>query len=649
MTGTDVIDELCDMNGQEDSQMDVANFLPLMLQAQDLVSKLESRVVELESDLENINENHEQERSQLLQELAVESIDLEGQFLDSINLCLNYLKSAQNNQKNFLKRPSLPPVRHDSKFPSNNNNISNYKVELVIPQLDPISYNVVNNNLDTKDYGSEDIADFDAFISDDDDDDDISSRLSIENVNSLKDDDEYSQNYDHLTNFENNDIIEFHDEPKEIEYDRDDDDNILRPSSSVSNSKSENFCSSCNTLLAQVDQHIEERTYLKRDLSALAVSLAEKETLCVKIQSSKESLEQEIDDWINGMFEKINQLVFDEANTREELEYLNRETKGKLENALKSSGSRQDKLREMKTLLVHLDSTKQKQTAPSLNDRNSVLHRSLTNSLINNQRFSRIFSHMSPTIFSTKNPFDNIKRIYIDGIVFEEFQEYVKSLINSTPPTSSNPTHQFMKRCMREDIQPCLFEGNSGWKSPFYKRRLLDAIMKNQCEIQTIHFSISSSISSTPNTSQISSPIDAPNNFNEPPQAPKLKCGLCGNFRSCDFRMKISDSDAIVPPSTTTTSSYRFSISGNPEWIPLDRFCRDRVVAVCDFYAFISHLRQGLFSNSPVWGMYKQCLKYRRKMSMARVGNVSMFEDENTVNNDYLNKSEMEGMVVVVH
>ncbi|KAF0354911.1 guanyl-nucleotide exchange factor sec2 [Gigaspora margarita] len=806
MSGTDVIDELYEVNGQENSQMDAidamntmdaidsmddmddmdamndmndmdamdaTSFLPLMLQAQDLVSKLESRVVELENDLENINEMHEQERNQLLQELgekdeyihdlktknsrleygaretililvraveiikaqnlkdddkdddvnkdddddnatAVESTDLEGQFLDSINLCLNYLKSAQNNLNNrkFTKNSSLSvTLRNDSTLLSSPNNDSNYKVGFVIPQLIPVLNNVVkninnnddltndicvNNNrlvhhdnsrrdsicgsqislddipdLDEYDLdGSEDIADFDALFSDDDDNDedinnDTDDLTSVDNdhnnnndndnddltsIDNSLTDDEYIKPDDHLSNFENHEITE---EPEEIDYDDDDliSNDILRPSSSVS--KSDNFCSSCNTLLAQVDQHIEERAYLKRDLSALAISLAEEKALCVKIQSNKESLEQEIDDWINGMFVKINQMVFDEATTCEELESLNRETKGKLNNILKSSGNRQDRLREMKSLLVHLDSIKQRQAVPSLNtsllNRNSVLHRSLSNSLVNNQRFTKSFDHL----FSTKNPFDNImlfkeKRLYIDGIIFEEFQDYVKSFVNSVPPTSSTPTHPFMKRCMNEDIHPCLFEGSAGWKSPFYKRRLLDAIMKNQCEIQMIYSSFSSSVSTSSSVTQVNSPIDTQSNYDDPSPAPKLKCGLCGHLRSCDFHMKISDSDITVPPSTTTSSS-RFSFTGNPGWIPLDRFCRDRVVAVCDFYAFLSHLRQGLFSNSPVWGMYKQCLKYRRKMCMARIGSVSMFEEEDSIINNYLSHSEMEGMVVVVH
>ncbi|RGB40586.1 hypothetical protein C1646_608182, partial [Rhizophagus diaphanus] len=600
-------------------QMNETNFIPLILQAQDLVAKLENRVVELENDLEVINESHEQERDQLLQELgekdeyvhnlktkisrlefgareaiivlartvetfraqnldddddnskddddnatAVESTDLEGQFLDSIKLCLNYLKNAQNNNK----KP--------------------------------------------------------------DDDNNISRRESVCSEFSVKREEEETDQEEEESDDELDTHIHDH----------------LPPQGPVPDlSQTANLCPNCNTLLAQVDQHIEERAYLKRDLSALAISLSEEQTLRAQLQVSKESLEQEIDDWINAMFDKVNQMVFDEANTHEELEMLNREFKGKLEASIKSSGTRQDRLRELKLLLVHLDTTKQRQTAPTPTsglNRNSVIRRSLmSNSPVNSPRSSRIFGnfgHMSPSIFSTASVDEYMqkgRRVYIDGVVFEEFQEYVKSFVTSPVPTNSTPTHAFMKRCMVEDIQPCLFEGSSGWKSPFYKRRLLDAIMKNQCEIQTIYFNSSNS---TPMSSQISNTsITRQNSYQEPPPSPKVKCGLCGHLRSCDFRMRLSGPDAVVPPSATTMSSSRtsrFSVTGTPGWIPLDRFCRDRVVAVCDFYTYLSHLRQGLLANSAVWTMYKQCLKHRRKMGMARVGSLSMFEEEEALNNE---------------
>ncbi|KAG9301000.1 hypothetical protein G9A89_018952 [Geosiphon pyriformis] len=758
---------------QEDVPMDTTSFLPLVLQAQDLISKLENRVVELESDLETINEAHEQEREQLLQEIgekdeyihnlktkvsrlefgareaivvlartvemlkaqnieddddisskedddatAVESTDLEGQFLDSIKLCLNYLKNSQNNLRaprnhngNHHENPqnsqrqiidsetkplSPPPVRRDS---------SNKPVKTIEEEVENLVASTENDPNNTTDVqrresissshvslddingldeyeldGSEDIAEF---ILDEEETNkftaqyeltktkdekpesqvinqchspqDNGSDLSIEIDNREND----PLEHDHLR-IESDDYLEREldsgddEETVDEEDEKEDDPNALPrlgPIENVSH-QTQSICPNCESLLEQVDQHIEERAYIKRDLSAMAISLSEEQALRVQTQNAKEDLELEIDDWVNAMFEKVNQMVFDEANSREELEILNREAKGKLGNALKASASREDRLRDMKLLLVHLDSIKQRQGAPTptpppgILSRTSSIRRSImSNSPMNSPRVSKNFGHMSPSLFSASMEdfmFAKGRKVYIDGIIYEEFQEYVKSFTTNPPPNSLNLNSSYMKRCMIEDIQPCLFEGNSGWKSPFYKRRLLDAIIKNQCEIQTIYFN--TSMPSTPTTSQIS--ISSRSSYQEPPPAPKVKCGLCGCLRSCDFRMRISGPDVAVPPSATSLNSANLSVTERPGWILLDRFCRDRIVAVCDFYGYLSHLRQGLLANSPVWGIYKQCLRHRRKMGMARVGSVSMFENDES--NDF-ESSDLEGMVVIVH
>ncbi|CAG8471994.1 6699_t:CDS:2 [Paraglomus brasilianum] len=776
---------------EQDLPADATSFFPLLLQAQDLISKLESRVLELENDLETINESHEQERDQLLQDIgerdehihglktkmsrlefgareaivvlartvdtlkaqaiedddndskddddatAVESTDLEGQFLDSIKLCLNYLKNAQNNNKvpqsnkskryqekiihnEIERKKSLTPpttARRDSRTevdetPNDDDNDHNTSDESrdQVRNLQP-SYN--NNSRDSESAlrsraqsfsshitlddisldgyelsGDEDIAGFN--LSDDEDNHEYVSqeankpldlRIDVphrhdtaETVTPSVDDNDHnviSSNTcgSHAIIEEPEEIVDIDDleeivaSDDERDHEESDEDESeftgLRPLEPIPDIATSSSCPNCATLLAQLDQHIEERAYLKRDLAAMATDLAEEQNLRTQIQSSKESLEQEIDDWINAMFEKVNQMVYDEANAREDLEILNREFKGRLEQPLKSSHSREDRLREMKLLLVHFDSTKQRQAAPTptganLYSRNSIVRRNLmTSSPFNSPRASRNFGHMSPSLFSASMEefmFAKSKKVYVDGLYFEEFQEYVKSFGHNPSSKDLNLNSPFMKRCMQEDIQPCLFEGKSGWKSPFYKRRLLEAIMKNQCEIQPINYSAANSVPSTPTTSQNSIPSPR-TGFHEPPASPKVKCGLCGQLRSCEFRMRLSGPDAAVPPTTTALASSsnvsaRFSISGRPTWMPLDRFCRDKMVAVCDFYAYISHLRQGLLANSPIWGMYKHCLKIRRKIGLARVGSISMREEDEV--ND-LDNSELEGMVMLVH
>ncbi|CAG8452477.1 7396_t:CDS:2 [Diversispora eburnea] len=709
MPAPDTHDEYYELNDNEESeQVDEAGLLPLMLQAQDMIAKLESRVLELENDLETINEAHEQERDQLLQEIGekdecIHSLKTKASRLEfgareaiivlarTYQIMSKLFKKVNRGYEKHPPSPSPTPintnnVRRDSKLQSpNGDDDSDHKVNLTSTQQNNIHNETEHDESHFNFHNEIERNDNEAQNSENNENNNrprresfSSSRISLDDIPDLDEygldgsediadfamSDEEDNEFESEFRSQQRKAIDNETERGDDETDHEDDihhnirDHLPSPGP-VPEISHANLCPNCNTLLSQVDQHIEERAYLKRDLSALAVSLSEEQNLRAQIQSNKESLEQEIDEWINAMFEKVNQMVFDEANAREELELLNIETKGKMENPLKSSGSRQDRLRELKLLLVHLDSTKQRQAAPTQNgvplSRNSVIRRSLMSNSPRSSRTYGNFGHMSPSIFSN-NSLDEIifvknKRIYIDGFVFEEFQDYVKSLATTPAPNNSTPTHPFIKRCMTEDIQPCLFEGSNGWKSPFYKRRLLDAIIKNQCEIETIFVGDSNSLHSTQNDSQISSSIsNTRSSYQDPPKpAPTIKCGLCGHLRSCEYRMRLSGPDAAVPPTTIMTPSSRFSIGGSPGWIPLDRFCRDRVVAVCDFYAYLSHLRQGLLINSPVWAMYKQCLKNRRKMSLARVGNVSMFEDEENINNEYLNNSEIEGMVVVVH
>ncbi|CAJ0641977.1 8552_t:CDS:2 [Entrophospora sp. SA101] len=537
--------------------LDYTTFLPLMLQAQDLVTKLESRVIELENDLETISGVHEQEREHLLEEIGEkdeyiynlqtkinrfefgtkETITVLAKTLETFKSRINI--NNNNNINNVeddsygdratktIEQTDLEEQQRDSKVTLSDDEKLDHKLNIV-------GSNVVTNR---------------ALVDQSLRRESIISQISLDDLGGL---DEYDLDGEE-------DIAEFNISDEE-------DSNVQRvqchsltmtsspspsPRNSFDGSRVEkekrrpiNSCTNCNILLVQIDQFIDDRAYLKRDLSKLATSLSKEQTIRKQIQASRKNLEQEIDRWVNVMFEKVNHMVSDEARIREEL----------------------DKISELSS-------------ADSF----------MTNEINKNDEFG-----------ATKG-----KNIYIDGIAFEEFQEFIKSL--KTSPTfnnnAPNATSAFMKRCMTEDIQPCLFEKSTGWKSPFYKKRLIDAIIKNQCEIQKISSSksISSQTSSDNSLAATAAPII-------------VKCGLCGKLRTCEFAMRLSGSDATVPS----------SINANGGWILLDRFCRDRIVAVCDFYGYLSHLRQGLFNNSPIWKMYKQCLKYRRKMSLARVGSVTM-------------------------
>ncbi|KAI8141907.1 hypothetical protein BJV82DRAFT_617920 [Fennellomyces sp. T-0311] len=394
------------------------------------------------------------------------------------------------------------------------------------------------------------------------------------------------------------------------------------------------FCGNCRQLLAQLDQQIEQKAYMKRDLSSLASALSEEEQLRFSIEQVKDSLEEDIQEVTASLFRTLNSVLMDEVNDRDGLVRLDRETGGKLSSVLQAWDTREERLRDIKEQLVDLDAAVNQSTTATERlgryrqddfDASAILPR------------SRMMRHSSLRLSSPTSPLVPLsedeslshllpnRTIRIDGLVFDEFQEHIKAL--STSPQLTMPATPFMKRVVAEDVEPCLFQsaGSSWWKSPWFKRKLTDAIVANRCDIQTwnsnsLSSAFSSSASSSPATSHIStsSASGTPTLQQPSPSAPKTKCTCCGVLRICEYRMRLHGA-----PAQTTKQQQKPA-----PWLPIDRFCRDRIVAVCDFYSFMSHLRQGLMQSSPVLHMFKQCLHFRRRMGLAKVGSMGLFDDE---------------------
>jgi hypothetical protein len=80
-------------------------------------------------------------------------------------------------------------------------------------------------------------------------------------------------------------------------------------------------------------------------------------------------------------------------------------------------------------------------------------------------------------------------------------------------------------------------------------------------------------------------------------------------------------------PTPSSSGKNRQQPAPAQPWLPIDRFCRDKLVAVCDYYSFMSHLKL-LVNSSSVLNLFKQVMLYRRKMTLAKVGSVALFEEE---------------------
>jgi len=105
---------------------------------------------------------------------------------------------------------------------------------------------------------------------------------------------------------------------------------------------------------------------------------------------------------------------------------------------------------------------------------------------------------------------------------------------------------------------------------------------------------------------------------------PKTKCASCGFVRVCDFKVRFDGERR----SNAGTASENSEVKSNANWLYIDQFCRDRIVAVCDFFTFLSHLRAGLMHQNNVVTLFRECLALRCRMAAARVGSMGLFRAE---------------------
>ncbi|KAG5456613.1 MAG: hypothetical protein BJ554DRAFT_3600, partial [Olpidium bornovanus] len=395
-------------------------------------------------------------------------------------------------------------------------------------------------------------------------------------------------------------------------------------------------CPNCRELLLQIDRHHDVETDLTQEIEQLEQQLAREQQALAQMTLSKQLLEQEMEDLTASLFEQANRMVMEESAMRDALEKKNKELEGKLESTVSAVAKREEELKVVrKTLKEDLVRRRSLSRGPS-----SV---NLTIDVANAP--TGTFGRRSPSRGSSQMSLGSIKEahdgtdlamrlprfalqdvkdpnsVHLDGAAYNEFQEHIKAAAKATASTYATLGTSFLKRVMVEDIEPCLFQGSSAWKIPFYRNRLLLAIIKDTIEIR--HWSLRSTTAEgePDGSSGIAAGFGKILGFNKGAGATKSvgrlaleSAAVAGSARKVlVYQIRLDASESADP--SPTTSAKVDSIPGGgggggsaPEsaasWQPLDRFCKDRIVAVCDFYVYLSQLRQGLLGkNIPLLGM----------------------------------------------
>ncbi|TPX61132.1 hypothetical protein SpCBS45565_g07332 [Spizellomyces sp. 'palustris'] len=413
-------------------------------------------------------------------------------------------------------------------------------------------------------------------------------------------------------------------------------------------------CHICRDMMLQLHHLQDTIDGLKLDITDLADQLEGERAVRDRLQLSKDILDQELEELTAQLFDQANRMVIDEAKMRDELEHSNRQLRGELSEVMQNFQRRDDELQQLRQSLRALEAAKLRSSSVTnlTTAAGSSSPLGSQSSLATSGPPLRRDSIMrrSSVIVSPHSSFpvlgvNSSSTIPVDGVIFSEFQEHVKETMNSNSQQTPSITTQFFKRCMAEDVEPCLFygyhlEGGGIFKqtqglSTSSKKKFLENISRGWCEVVSqwatrSNPSLASKLSQSPSSpSPLSSDI-ASQQSQRP--AARTKCYACTLIRDCDYKIRFV---APAPSTSSTTigsvsssSATQTSLSPDAAWQPLCRFCRDRILAVLDFFAFLSHLRVGVKHGATILAMFRQVLWLRRRMAGSRIGSTALFEGD---------------------
>ncbi|KAH7047947.1 hypothetical protein BKA57DRAFT_463762 [Linnemannia elongata] len=338
---------------------------------------------------------------------------------------------------------------------------------------------------------------------------------------------------------------------------------------------------------------------VQKDLSILNDKYVDEIEKVAELQHAKETVEGELEELSRTLFEEANGMVATEARARHQLELTRKHLELELKDAQERLAAETSQLKELKSKMeAMMESQPQsKRSSTNHSDRGSVDLAQLFG--INNH------NRISVPEALTEEP-EPETAIAIDGQLLQEFREFV----TQSSSVRLNKIHSltFMRHCQDEDVEPCLRFGNTPRISA---KKLTEGICSNTCYIEEAtaeqvkeyeRMVLAAQQPPSPARNSMSNKSvlwERLQNQYAMYQAPKGGCQTCGR---------------------SGPLSHRYRIASLDEWSFIDRFCRDRLVAVCEFYIFIRNIRAGLYASRSIEDLYSESLRLRLQMFYARSG-----------------------------
>ncbi|KAJ3189746.1 rab guanine nucleotide exchange factor S2 [Gaertneriomyces sp. JEL0708] len=390
-----------------------------------------------------------------------------------------------------------------------------------------------------------------------------------------------------------------------------------------------------------------ELASVKVDLDRMGQKLIDEVEVRAELQHSKDALQEELEELTKSLFEEANSMVATEARQRYEHEKREKSLGKQLEDMKVQLQMEQAQLQELRSRMEAMEGGSLTVNLEPASQRSSI--------------YSVRSDSASESYADSTGPDEAI-----DPILFAEFQDFM----TSSPDVKLSKMHtlHFMRNVLEDDVSPCLrFGGNPRTST----KKFIEAIIANTCFVEELSASQTAAIEGRKSSERLASKPGSPrlsvsptrkpahvkrNSLQEtidfaaaagypisqtrtpPPTQAIFNKSVMERLSNAFGGNSYQSAAATFSPNTCSTcgrtgqSSCRFqfkvSASADDIWCPICANCRDRLVAVCEFYMFARHVRQGLYSTRKAEDVYLEMLTMKRKMFYARIGAAKFAEKD---------------------
>ncbi|KAJ2609036.1 hypothetical protein H4S08_004217 [Coemansia sp. RSA 1365] len=375
----------------------------------------------------------------------------------------------------------------------------------------------------------------------------------------------------------------------------------------------------------KIDQQRDSIAGLKNDLSAMNDKFVDQVNMTAEIAHSRELVEAELEDLTQKLFTEANTMVAAEKKGRADAEKTAthlRNVIADLETRLSGETMQSQELKErIEKMSAEYDDLLLKRTMVSSRRGSIGSHLSdiaggdsaslrREGSIVSSGAMAgphgdafRLAVHSAAIMTGTKayptSP-NASSHIRLDDQLVAEFKDF--AVHTQSQRYTNYMTMPYMKSVVSSDVEPCL---RFGPQPRISSRNILDSIASNRIQIEEMTPQIAAEMR------RLQQASDRSNANRHAMLWERLSGTVASNPYGCQACGRECDK-----------CTYRFRMGYRPdsEWIQIDTICRDRLVAVCEFYGFVRYLRQGIFSSRSTMELYMETIRLRLSMFYASIG-----------------------------